>query len=324
MIRGLNSEWVCPEMIVVGIPNTDRTRDLSPTHIGSFQFADFFDSTSFKNSGGGEKFISFIEKELMPHIDSIYPTAPYRLLFGHSMGGLFVMNTLVNHTNLFKAYVAVDPAMNWDNQKLLKEAEQALTNNTYSGISLFLAISNSMKTGMDTIKVKKDITKETEYIRSCFELRDYLNSNRQSQLNYKYKYYDNDNHHSVLMIAEYDALRFFFNCLHFHFFDFNDYKNIENQYEVLSKCFGYEVRPPESLVNGIANNYLSFKKFDITLYLFQLNIRNYPESYNVYNSMGNYYSAKGDKFNAIENYIKALSIKEVPAIRKKLESLQGK
>ena len=37
MIERLNSGYfsVCPEMIVVGIPNTDRTRDLTPTHIDS-------------------------------------------------------------------------------------------------------------------------------------------------------------------------------------------------------------------------------------------------------------------------------------------------
>ena len=135
-----------------------------------------------KNSGGGENFISFIEKELMPHIDSLYPTAPYRILIGHSVGGLTVMNTLIHHTNLFKAYVSIDPAMSWDNQKLLKEAKKALATNTYSGVSLFLGIANTMNEGMDTIKVKKDTTKSTEHIRSIFELRNYLNSNKQNQL----------------------------------------------------------------------------------------------------------------------------------------------
>ena len=51
---------------------------------------------------------------------------------------------------------------------------------------------------------------------------------------------------------------------------------------------------------------------DNGFYLFKLNIANFPESYNVYNSMADYYSAKGDKVNAIDGYKKALSIKEVP------------
>jgi len=290
----------------------------------SFQFLDLvLDSDLCKNSGGGEKFISFMEKELMPHIDSSYPTATYRILIGHSFGGLTVMNTLIHHTNLFKAYVAIDPAMSWDNQKLLKETKKALATNTYSGVSLFLGIANTINAGMDTIKVKKDTTKSTEHIRSVFDLRKFLNNNKQNQLEYASKYYDNDEHISVPLIAEYDALRFIFNYYHLSRF-YNWYRNIENLYENVSKHFGYKVKPPESMVNDLAYTDLFFKHYDESLYLFKLNVINYPESYNAYDSMGDYYDAKGDKANAIDNYKKALSIKEVLYTRKKLERLQGR
>ena len=78
------------------------------------------------------------------------------------------------------------------------------------------------------------------------------------------------------------------------------------------------------MVNNLAYTYLSFKTFDAAIYLFKLNVTNYPDSYNVYDSLGEYYEATGDKLNAIGNYKKTLSIKEVPAIRKKLENLQQK
>ena len=325
MIEFLSSNYFCPEMIVVGIPNTDRTRDLTPTHMDSWQFLDFVPDSNFcKNSGGGEKFISFIEKELMPHIDSLYPTAPYRMLIGHSLGGLTVMNTLIHHTNLFNSYIAIDPAMSWDNQNLLKETKKSLANNTYSGVSLFLGIANTMKVGMDTIKVKKDTTKSTGHIRSIFELRNYLNNNKQNQLKFAYRYYSNDNHITVPLITEYDALRFIFDYYQFNIFNFNDCKNIENLYENVSKHLGYKVKPPESMVNSLAYTYLSSNRFDEAIYLFKLNIVNYPESYNVYDSMGDFYATKGDKADAIDNYKKALSIKEVPAVRQKLDKHQGK
>jgi hypothetical protein len=324
IIQILSSAYVCPEMIVVGILNTDRTRDLTPTHMDSWQVMSLvLDSDVCKNSGGGEKFISFIEKELIPYIDSLYPTASYQILIGHSFGGLTVMNTLIHHTNLFKAYIAIDPAMSWDNQKLLKEAKKVLATNTYSGVSLFLGIANTMNVGMDTIKVKKDTTKSTEHIRSVLDLRNYLNSNKQNQLEYAYKYYNNDEHNSVPLIAEYDAIRFIFNYYHLSLF-YNGYRNIENLYENVSKHFGYKVKPPESMVNELAYTDLYFKHFDEALYLFKLNVINYPESYNAYDSMGDFYDAKGDKVSAIENYIKALSIKEVLYTREKLEKLQGK
>ena len=323
MIRRLNSSYNCPEMIVVGILNIDRGKDFTPTHINSFQFIDFIDSISVKKSGGGENFASFLEKELIPHVDSLYPTTPYRMLFGHSLGGLAVINILIHHSYLFRSYVAIDPAMGWDNQKLLKEAKGVLANNSYSGISLFLGIPNTMKAGMDTIKVKKDISKSTEQIRSVFELRDYFINSRQNQLRFAYKYYENDNHISVPLITEYDALRFIFDCYQFDFFS-DDYKNLESIYENISKHFGYKVKPPESMVNFIGNTFLSFKHFDEAIFVFTMNVSNYPESYNVYNSMGDYYAAKGDKANAIDSYKKALSIKEVPTVRQKLEKLQSK
>src|SRR6478672_1871601 len=88
----VNGNSVLPEMIVVGIPNTNRTRDLTPTHIKSDQ--PMMDTNSSRNTGGGEQFVSFIEHELIPHIDSAYPTAPYKILVGHSFGGLTVMNII--------------------------------------------------------------------------------------------------------------------------------------------------------------------------------------------------------------------------------------
>src|ERR1022692_1935717 len=102
-LSSVNGNSICPKMIVVGIPNTDRTRDLTPTHVEVDP--PFMDSASSKTSGGGERFIAFIEKELMPHIDSLYPVAPYRMLIGHSFGGLTVMNTLIHHPQLFNSYV---------------------------------------------------------------------------------------------------------------------------------------------------------------------------------------------------------------------------
>lgn len=80
----------------------------------------------------------------------------------------------------------------------------------------------------------------------------------------------------------------------------------------------------ESMVNSLAYFALSIKHFDEAIYLFKLNVVNYPESFNVYDSIGDFYDAKGDKANAIDNYKKVLSIKEVPVTRQKLERLQGK
>ncbi len=102
------------EMIVVGIPNTDRTRDLSPTKPTATlaQLA----RPQFPTAGGADNFLKFIETELIPEIEKTYRTQPYRVLAGHSLGGLFAVHAMITKPDLFNSYVAVSPALNWDNQ----------------------------------------------------------------------------------------------------------------------------------------------------------------------------------------------------------------
>jgi predicted alpha/beta superfamily hydrolase len=325
----VNGNTICPEMIVVGIPNTDRTRDLTPTHIVSDP--PFMDSAFSKNSGGGEKFISFIEKELFPHIDSIYPTQPYRMLIGHSFGGLTVMNTFTHHTKLFNAYVSIDPSMWWDNKKLLIETKNALSTKNFKGTSLFLGIANTMPDGMDTLKAISDTTLDTKQIHSILELSSYLNDNKQNALKSRTKYYNDDDHGSVPLIAEYDALRFIFDYYPLKL-SMQEYMNMnkeviskmEKHYKVVSEHLGYQVKLPENMINGLGYQKLAEKNFDMAEYLFKLNTENYPLSANTFDSLGDLYDAKGDKKNAIASYKKAMSIKVMPETKMKLEKLEKK
>jgi len=62
----------------------------------------------------------------------------------------------------------------------------------------------------------------------------------------------------------------------------------------------------------------------LTQYLFRMNTSNYPESSNVYDGLGDFYSKNNDKINAVIWYKKALEISEVPETRKKLKELESK
>jgi hypothetical protein len=54
-----------------------------------------------------------------------------------------------------------------------------------------------------------------------------------------------------------------------------------------------------------------------------MNLSNYPQSANAFDSFGDFYNKTGDKVNAIKYYKQALAIKEIPETRKKLKQLQG-
>lgn len=322
----INGNTICPEMIVVGIPNTDRTRDLTPTHVDADQ--PFMDSGFSKNSGGGEKFAAFLEKELMPYIESKYPVEPYRILIGHSFGGLTAINILVNHTRLFNAYISIDPSMWWDKDQYLKQAMKKLSEKKYAGTALYIGIANTMEEGMDIKTVARDTTANTRHIRSILSLDKFLKSQTQNGLRYSGKYYGEDDHGSVPLIAEYDGLRFIFESYRFKmtFKDYNDESNMlgdkmERHYQRISQMMGYKISPPENQVNDLGYQFLMQKKYSKAERFFRMNVNNYPQSANVYDSYGDYFEAVGDKQKAIENYNKSLSIKEVDATREKLNKL---
>ena len=87
--------------------------------------------------------------------------------------------------------------------------------------------------------------------------------------------------------------------------------------------FGYKVLPPENMLNGLGYEFLQRKQYAKAGNFFKMNVDNYPNSYNVYDSYGDYLIAIGDKANAIIQLKKALAIKENDGSRKKLNDLEG-
>jgi predicted alpha/beta superfamily hydrolase len=328
-LSSVNNNNIIPQMIVVGIPNIDRTKDLTPTHVDFDPM--MADLGSVSTSGGNEKFLSFIEKELIPHVDSSYPTLPYRMIIGHSFGGLTVINALITHKQLFNAYVSIDPSMWWDKRSLLKKAGNVLASDDYEQKTLFLAIANTMSSGMDTANVKKDTSLRTFHIRSILLLNALLQKNRGNGLHYDYKYYSNDDHASLPLIATYDALHFIFRFydlkldpVPFMNVSMGAISKIEKHFEDVSTHFGFRYDIPEAMTNRLGYLAMSQKKMMEAEYLFKMNIRNYPTSFNVYDSMGDFYWSMGEKEKAMESYKKALSIKESADTRNKLNSVLTK
>jgi predicted alpha/beta superfamily hydrolase len=324
----VNGNTICPKMIVVGILNTNRSRDLTPTKADINH--PYVDSALVETSGGGENFIAFIEKELFPYIESNCPIQPYRMIIGHSYGGLTVLHTLFHHTNLFNAYVAIDPSLWWSNQKLLKEIEKSVSDKKFDGISFYLGFANTMKEGMDTIQVMKDTTYSTMHIRSILEFKNVLAENFKNNLRFKTRFYPLDDHTSVPLITEYDAIRFIFD---FYKFKFNSedrdnpnidlFKRIKMHYEKVSENMGYDEKPSESLVNSLGYYYLNKKLFEKAEKYFKLNVTNYPLSFSTYDAYGDYFRAIGNNNKAIENYKKSLSLNKDSYSKAKLEKLQN-
>lgn len=129
-------------MLIVGIGypsdapfDVARVYDLTPLRQGEKS-----DTDSEDNTGGQEEFFAFIQDELKPFIESRFKVNRERqTLFGHSLGGLFVMHILYTHPEAFQTYAAGAPSLWWNNQAILSE-EKAFIEKQGAKVDLFLFV----------------------------------------------------------------------------------------------------------------------------------------------------------------------------------------
>lgn len=288
-------EPVCPEMIVVGIPNTDRMRDLTPSHMDDGEGEQSF----MASTGGGEKFTQFLEHELLKHLDSEYPTAQYRILVGHSLGGLMVINTLFRHPHIFDNYIAIDPSLWYNDEYLLNDVWKLLEERDYSEESLYVSIANTMEDEMNYETVEADTSEASEHIRAILKFSKFVSTESSTHPRTSWQYYPDDTHGSVPFISEYDGMRFLFN-----WFKEDKRKVLEADKDVpaeevlswvvdysnnLSKVFRSEILPDEQWVNYLGYHFMGLEDYDKAYEFFRLNLESYPSSPNCYDSMGEYY-----------------------------------
>ncbi|NLR82925.1 alpha/beta hydrolase [Chitinophaga eiseniae] len=190
---------VVPEMIIIGIPNTNRTRDLTPNHsiIDYDGKPDTSSNSRFKSSGGGNNFLQFIGTELIPYIDAHYKTQPFKIFAGHSFGGITTINCLLTQQDMFNAYIAISPSFWWDNGYLLRLADERLKNNRVMNKRIFYSDADE---GMSLSSFHTNLVKFDSII-----------TNRKiTGLDHKYVRYPDETHMTEPVKAYYDALRFIF------------------------------------------------------------------------------------------------------------------
>lgn len=134
--RFLASNDFIPQMIVIAVNNTDRARDLTPPSQVKT------DQQYFPTHGGADNFQRFFAEDLMPWVEQNYRTQPYKILVGHSLGGLFAVHTLTTRPDLFNAYIAISPSMQWNAQHLVDQAEQFFTATPQLPVSLYMTAGN--------------------------------------------------------------------------------------------------------------------------------------------------------------------------------------
>ena len=178
----------------------------------------------------------------------------------------------------------------------------------------------------------------TEHIRSILEFSDFANGKMKSNgMEFRSKYYDAEDHGSLPLIAEIDALKYLFKWYAFGFKDLEKFMNpsstadtkefvdlVNHHYKGVSDHFGFQVLPDERMINSLGYEFLAQEKSELSFVCFEMNVMNYPQSSNVFDSMGDYYMTIGEDTKALDCFSKALALEEVPLTREKYETLKKK
>lgn len=282
-----------PPMIVVGIGNYeyDRNRDLTPTH-SLFQMNGTTDSVFWKTSGGGENFLKFIKDELMSYVEKNYNPSPYKIFFGHSLGGLMTYYTLLNHPEMFNSYIAVSPALWCDKESIFKNSDKLLQNKVLKNKSFFFSDGNE----------------GAQFHKSVNKLHLLLQQKKVTGLRYKYIPYPKETHNSELVKATQDGLNFVIGNWQPAKSD-TTAELFVKFYQKRSEQNGFQELPPEQQINDMGYKFLNTpNKLDEAIKFFELNTKNYPASFNAYDSLAEAYLKAGNKELAKTNYKKSLEL----------------
>lgn len=304
-----------PALIVVGITNTDRVRDLTPSRAG-VKHSDGT-VTPYPTSGGADKFLDFIQTELLPEIEKRYPTQPYRIFAGHSLGGLFAVHALVSRPDLFNACIAASPSLWWDDSRTLHQAQEFFAKQKEFKKTLFFTLGDEggdMITGFEQLQKALSATLPKGFVAQS-------------------AHYQDETHGSTELLSHYAGLRTIFAGWRVPRDPKTDLPigglaGVEQHFRELSDRFGFKISA-EQAINSLGYALLGAKKIDQAMAAYQRNVELYPRSANVYDSFADGLEAAGKPDLAMQNVKKAVDIATqtsdplLPEFKKHLERLEA-
>ena len=180
-----------PSLITVCISNrwlsdvriSSRERDFEPTKEEGFPIA-----------GAADNFINFLQNELVPHITSTYSGKGKKLIFGHSLSGLFTIYTLLTQPNAFDFYMSSDPSLWWDDSYVNKIAALHLANLPVGNIYLYMAGRSG----------------EMYHTQGLSDMENILKRKAPQNLKWMSVPYENEHHGSVTINSLYDGLKYYY------------------------------------------------------------------------------------------------------------------
>lgn len=273
----LNQSKMAQEMIVVGITNTQRTRDFTPTYDENYN--------EWGISGGADKFLEFVEKELKPYIRKNYRTNGFDVLSGHSLGGLLSIYTLQTKPDLFQGYFAFSPSLWWHKEVLFADAEKFFANTTPLNKFLYVNMGN-----------------EGGQMLSGFERYSaLLNSSNREGFTFFSDLDTSESHNTTSLAGQSLAYQKLFSSLRpSEDVIKSGISSIKEYYRSLSEKFGYKATPDYAALNHAGYIELQQDNFDGAISIFKQNVENFPYKSDAYDSLADGYESYGELDKALK------------------------
>lgn len=190
VVQFLSMMAMMPQSILVGIVNVDRKRDFTfPTTIAQ-------DKIDFPSTGGSEKFISFLENEVLPFVKNKYRVSQ-SMLIGQSLGGLLATEIVLKKPALFSKYLIVSPSLWWDNESLLNSAQELIAQNLHTKITVIISAGE---------KEDEQMQKDAKTLATVLQNNLMRNNNL---ITCRYHNMPEEDHATILHHCVYDAMLLF-------------------------------------------------------------------------------------------------------------------
>lgn len=291
----LAREGRMPEVIIVGINNTDRTRDLTPTKVETMAGGNG-QRFPTPTSGGGDRFLDFISTEVIPYVEKNYRTQPYRVFAGHSFGGLFAMHTFLTRPTLFNGVIAVSPTLTWDNRYVYRHAVEWVKSAPARPVALVVSVGNE----------GQELDREFDALKAL------LQKSGPKSLSFEAVRFPDEDHGSVVLPTHYAGLRRVFEPFRFVLNATDDPKKLypaaREHYAKASAQVGFALPIPEQTANVIGYRLLQAGHVKEAVEVFRANAETWPESANVYDSLGEAQERAGELDQALTSYRRAAAI----------------
>jgi cytochrome c peroxidase len=158
-------------------------------------------------TGGEGEFRSFIDEVVKPFVRSRARIDPDRqTLWGHSFGGLFVLNTMLKNPESFRNYLISSPSLWWNDHETLKTADSVTRlwseSDRKRDVRVFLSIGEfDEKPRPGDSTERTEVLERRRMVRNAKKLAELIDRLKHRGIRSKFREFENEDHGSVVLRA---------------------------------------------------------------------------------------------------------------------------